>query len=432
LGGLKQFTILGAILAMVGAALIWADHRPGGVSAELALAGLATPREYVTQLPRATQPAPTAQPVLQVYQGADDVKPSGLVTLAQASDPAVQSIFAQRMSDPNNQYIYNFLNSYQPQQAGGGCAAVWEMIPDYKKLPNWLLTPDRPEQIYSKIALNFLAGMLIRNKAVDASGCQNGGISAQNAYVANACGLRVALPAVLEWQNRFNQVILNVAKETGVPAQLMKNIFSRESQFWPGIFANAAEAGLGQLTVSGADTLLMWNTNFYNQFCPQVLIPEACRKGYTNLTVPEQEMLTGALVRMVNATCPNCPGGIDPYMAEFSVRVFAENLVANCEQVGQIIQNVTDREPKVASTYVDLWMMTLVNYHAGPGCLTDAVKEASQRNYDISFDIVGSSLPGYCASAKGYVEEVIYMPEYAPVPTPPANPTPTPTGTPAP
>ena len=39
---------------------------------------------------------------------------------------------------------------------------------------------------------------------------------------------------------------------------------------------------------------------------------------------------------------------------------------------------------------------------------------------------MASNLPDYCASAKPYVEEVIYMPEIAPNPTaPPVQPAPT-------
>ncbi len=167
--------------------------------------------------------------------------------------------------------------------------------------------PLAPEQLYSKISLYFLAAMLIKNKAVDASACENGGLSTKNEWVANNCGLSLAYAAVVQWQNRFNEVILNVAQETGVPAQLIKNIFSRESQFWPGIYFLIQEAGLGQLTPAGADTLLLWNPFFYEQFCPQVLLPEVCRKGYTNLTWEEQELLRGALMRMVDASCPPLP-----------------------------------------------------------------------------------------------------------------------------
>jgi hypothetical protein len=386
---------------------------------------------YVTPLAETPTAEANARPAIE----AAAVQPAGpQADSAQTRGKDAMKIvnpLQPRPIEPANEYIYKFINAYEPMAPGGGCAEIWEIVPDYVRLPNWLTTPDRPDQIYSKVSLYFLAAMLIRNNAIDATECENGGISVDNQWVSNVCGLNKAYAAVIDWQNRFNTVILNISKETGVPAQLMKNIFSRESQFWPGIYTTLEEAGFGQLTANGADVLLMWNTNFYDQFCPQVLIPEACRKGYTNLTINEQQMLSGALVRMVNATCTTCPDGVDPFLAEFSVRVFAENLIANCNQVGQIIQNETNRAPNRTSTYQDLWLFTLVNYHAGAGCLRDAIRTTAQENYDINWDLVAANLPDYCSSAKAYVEEVIYMPEVAPNPTPPPI-QPTPTATPIP
>jgi hypothetical protein len=442
----KKITILGSLILSVGA-ILCIYRAPTLAFAESALLGQPTPRVYITQIPSTLPPKPSqpaVQPTLAPTEQNTGSPTSTLTTqskvlsLSVASDALIQNVFDQRKNDPANRYIYNFFDAYQPLTEGGGCAAVWDVVPQYSTLPNWLLTPGDATQIYSKINLNFLAGMLIQNKVVDASSCLNGGILPENRWVANACGLSKAIPSVLAWQNSFNQVIFDVSTKSGVPAQLMKNMFSRESQFWPGIYSNAAEAGLGQLTVNGADTLLMWNSNFYKQFCPQVLIAEACRNGYTKLSVTEQQLLTGALVRMVNATCANCPGGIDPTTAAFSVQVFAENLVANCEQVGRIIENVSLRKPKYASSYEDLWKFTLLNYHAGAGCLSDAVREVTKTNYDVTWDLVAAHLPSYCASAKAYVEEVIFMPEIAPIPpavatpigpTPTPNPTPTPTPT---
>ena len=60
----------------------------------------------------------------------------------------------------------------------------------------------------------------------------------------HCCGMEAAQEVMDEWQNQFNSEIIQVANQTGVPAQLMKNIFSRESQFWPGIYQRVYEAGL--------------------------------------------------------------------------------------------------------------------------------------------------------------------------------------------
>ena len=53
--------------------------------------------------------------------------------------------------------------------------------------------------------------------------------------------------------------------------------------------------------------------------------------------------MRGALVASVDATCANCPLGIDLSRANFSVSVFGRTLLANCEQTGKIVQNVTGK-----------------------------------------------------------------------------------------
>ncbi|WP_322510097.1 hypothetical protein [Anaerolinea sp.] len=447
---IRKSALIMLILTLIGSSLLaLGSHQPQMVQAEPLQAALATPRVHITALaptPVSLQSAPPApqevaqnQPAAVKPQSEAQTAPQSQNVQPQAAPPddaaavllrnaaILQEVVARRAQDPSTAFIYKFMQAYQTRGDGGGCAAVWEMVPDYASLPNWLTTPSRPEQLYSKISLYFLAAMLIKNKAVDASACENGGLSTKNEWVANNCGLSLAYAAVIQWQNRFNEVILNVAQETGVPAQLIKNIFSRESQFWPGIYFLIQEAGLGQLTPAGADTLLLWNPAFYDQFCPQVLLPEVCRKGYTNLTWEEQELLRGALMRMVDASCPLCPGGIDPYQSEFSVRVFAENLIANCNQVGQIIYNATGKKANRTSSYVDLWQFTLVNYHAGPGCLSAAIETTAKSNMQLTWDLVSANLPPSCKSAKLYVEEIIYMPAEAATPPPLPTATPTPT-----
>ena len=238
-----------------------------------------------------------------------------------------------------------------------------------------------------------------------------------------------------------------MAQDTGVPAQLLKNIFSRESQFWPGYSANYYEAGLGHLSDLGADTVLLWNPSFFTQFCPLVLDTEVCQKGFGNLDQAEQEMLRGALVQKVNAACPNCPMGIDLTQANFSISIFARSLLANCEQVGQIIYNITRQKAGEVSFYEDLWKFTLVNYNAGPGCLTNAIEQTYNHNLPLTWENVIQFLEPACQTSIDYVEDISYMPEIilddatptatpdvnqAPTPTPQPTATPTPQSTPEP
>ncbi len=306
-------------------------------------------------------------------------------------------------ADPTLYYV-DVLSSQWRGSEAASCSETWQAFPDVGGSPPWLNTPDQPEQLYTNVSLYYLAGVLISNQQVDASECPNGGL--QEPLVANECGKDKAKPAMEDWQNKFDEEILRVARDTGVPAQLLKNIFSRESQFWPGIYQTYKEAGLGQLTEKGADTVLLWNPSFFDQFCPLVLHQERCDRGFGNLSTGEQNMLRGGLVAKVNASCPDCPAGIDLTQAQFSVRVFAEGLLGNCEQVSRVITNLTGQPAGRISSYNDLWRFTLVNYNAGPGCLSTAVKESYMSGEAVNWDNIARRLDPACETAIDYVEDI--------------------------
>lgn len=295
------------------------------------------------------------------------------------------------------------------------CASTWESLPDLGGPPAWLTTPKDSSGLQSAISYYYLAGMLIQNNKVDAGGCPNNGLQAD--LTATTCGVEAAKPQVTEWQNRFDEEIIQVSRDSGVPGQLLKNIFGRESQLWPGIYYSYKEAGLGQMTELGADTVLLWNPSFYEQFCPLILSKESCALGFGNMQSIEQDLLRGALVRHVNATCPSCPEGIDLSQVNFSVRVFAEGLAANCEQVGQIIRNSTLRSPGQVSSFADLWRFTLVNYNAGSGCLAKAINEAWNYGERLTWENVSSRLPDACRGAIRYVEDISKVADATATPT---------------
>jgi hypothetical protein len=235
---------------------------------------------------------------------------------------------------------------------------------------------------------------------------------------ANTCGLEASLKKIQDWQNQFDADIYNVSKDTGVPAYLMKNIFSRESQFWPGIYKTLNESGLGQLTDNGADTILLWNPSFYEQFCPLVLSGDTCKTSFTKLNSENQRMLRGALVVKVNADCEDCVQGIDLSKASFSINVFAQTLLANCEQTGRIIYNTTERMPGSLTTYADLWRFTLVNYNGGAGCLANAINQAWTAREPLDWQHVSGHLDEACQGTIPYVEDVTEMELAAPTATP--------------
>lgn len=319
------------------------------------------------------------------------------------------------------QWYVDIISSQYFGGAESPASQIWSSFPAVGGPPLWLSSPDHPDALISTQPYYYLAGSLINQGLVDTQDCPNGGLESIN--YANQCGLEAARPLIDQWQNQFNSEIIRVANETGIPAQLMKNIFSRESQFWPGFSSNYNEAGLGHLSDMGADTVLLWNPSFFSQFCPLILDSSVCQRGFGNLDLAEQEMLRGALVQKVNAACPECPMGIDLSQANFSISIFARSLLANCEQVSQIIYNATRQEAGEASTYEDLWRFTLVNYNAGPGCLTNAIQQATNARYALTWENVIQFLePGICQTSIDYVNDITYMPGIAtPTPVPTAD-----------
>ncbi len=303
--------------------------------------------------------------------------------------------------DSGGWYVDIMSDRWEAAQTSG-CGPIWQTFPPIEGVPSWLATPEWPELLSTDAPYTYLAGRLIAQGIVDATACIAGGLE-ENGY-ANACGLEIARPEVDSWQNRFDEQIVAVAQETGIPAQLIKNLFAQESQFWPGAFNGAEEYGLGQLTPLGADTVLLWNPTFFNQFCPYVLSLDACNLGYAHIPPEDQELLRDALAVRANADCATCEAGIDVSHANFSVDIFAQTILANCQQVAQIISNARGVAPSKVSSYEDLWRFTLGNYHAGPGCLSTAIYATSGTR--LTWDKVAPRLDKECPGAVEYVENI--------------------------
>jgi hypothetical protein len=285
------------------------------------------------------------------------------------------------------------------------CSDTWAAFPPTADLPLWLQTPRASEELASDVPYTYLAGRLIAHRVVDATDCLwNGGFLANGS--ANTCGLEKSRQEVDSWQNRFDTHILQVAQESGVPGQLMKNIIAQESQFWPGPYLAGHEHGLSQITEMGADAVLFWNPDFYDKFCPTMLSDYECQKPYTQLDVYNQMLLRGALAVQAGASCPDCPYGIDLEKIDFGIDLLAQALLANCEQISQILFDVTGRDPGEVSDYVNLWRLVLANYNAGSGCVDLAVRMTWVDGVPLVWDDVAQSLPYLCRGAIDYVHNI--------------------------
>lgn len=301
-------------------------------------------------------------------------------------------------------WFVDVLSSQWRGRALASCAQIWDVFPPVGGVPYWLSTPESSSLLVTEEPYQYLAGRLIAQGVVDASDCPGGGLLA-NGY-ADTCGLQKALPTVQEWQNQFDNQILQVAKETGVPGQVLKNVFAQESQFWPGAFKDPKEFGLGQITPKGAETLLLWDVSFYNQFCPLVLDRSQCERGYVYLSEENQKMLRGALALEAKTDCPTCSTGVDLAHANFSIKLFAQTLLANCSQVSRIVYNATGKYAGSVVDYENLWRLTVANYHIGPGCLSYAVYNTWNKREVMDWAHISTNLTQPCQSAVPYVDRI--------------------------
>lgn len=328
-------------------------------------------------------------------------------TYGDSSQPFTGQVRVQSHDEGDPDQVYWYVDVLSSQWQGGPvatCAQSWDSFPPVGGPPTWLTTPPATEELSSDIPYAYLAANLILQGAVNAGACPDGGLDPSGQV--NQCGLEAARPVIEEWQNRFDQLILDTAVSTEVPARLLKNLFARESQFWPGVYQGAADVGLGQLTENGADTTLFWNRSFYAQFCPLVLASETCGSGYLHLGSDDQAALRRALVASVDATCETCPLGLDLSQADFSVRIFAHTMLANCEQAGRVVRNLTGKPPGEVASYEDLWRFTLVNYNAGAGCLAEAIRATRAEGMALDWPAVSAFLSPACQGAVDYVEDI--------------------------
>jgi hypothetical protein len=319
-------------------------------------------------------------------------------------DALVRVSFVEDEEEDEEFWYVDVLSSQWRGEANASCAESWDAFPPVGGVPYWLSTPESAEELRSDFSYAYLAGNLISAGVVDASQCLDFGLD-ENGQ-ATLCGIEKAKPAMVEWQNRFDELIMQAAEETGVPAVLLKRIFARESQFWPGVFNDGTDVGFGQLTDQGADIAFLWNPSFFEEYCPLVFEDELCNDGYLSLSEEQQNRLRGALVYSVNATCDDCPLGLDLTQADFSVGVFAHTLQGSCEQTGRVVRNNTNKSPGETTAYEDLWKFTLVDYNAGAGCLSLAIGETLDKKESLDWTHLSANLTEVCRGSKDYVDDI--------------------------
>jgi hypothetical protein len=158
------------------------------------------------------------------------------------------------------------------------------------------------------------------------------------------------------WQNRWDPAILNAARQTNVPGDVLKAVIGQESQFWPLWTGNAGEVGLIQLTDAGADLALRWSPSLFAQYCPLAIHPGRCRMGYDLLTGWEKGHVRAVLLAALAVTGT-------PLQAAEQVNVdilnYAQVLAAHWCYMAAVLP------AEVAPS----WDLALGVYHAGASCL---------------------------------------------------------------
>lgn len=299
------------------------------------------------------------------------------------------------VQDGRQVYRFDLLTSEWADSLPGG-ALLWQVFPPASDslLPKLLEQSLSPGYLATTNRYALLAGQLIRNGLVNATTCADRGILPNGA--ASSCGEQAAAEAVLAWQNKYDAQIYNAGLKYHVPARLLKGVIAQESQFWPES-SDPYERGLGFITENGVSLLLNWNPEYYLGVCLPVYGEAGCSAGYSNMRPDRQVIIRRAI--------------FDRIGSDSEIDVIAATLYASAAQTQQMVGNVLRSEVSEASTYEDMWKMSLANYYAGSGCVGDALRASINEPFPIKWESIANSLEGTCAIAADYVWRVMYYAE---------------------
>lgn len=295
-------------------------------------------------------------------------------------------------TDTGNQHLFELIGN-EWKTSADAAANIWGIFPEIgTSQAKWNQRLDDKDQLGTNIDYSMLAGRLIWYGYVDASGCPNSGLLPNGN--ADECGLEKAQPLVLEWQNRFNSVILQASEKTKIPPRIIKGLIAQESQFWP-MWPSKPEFGYGMMTEKGIDLLLTWNTDYYLDLCNQHYTPDDCDDGYSSLTEEQQQFLRGVSLLSV---------GTDE---EFVL--LAEIIKAACAQTGHLVSLITKKEPGEVYDYETLWRISLGVYTSGSGCMSEAINY-SWKHYKraMSWEEFKTQIQPGCYGAKEYFDWVVF------------------------
>jgi hypothetical protein len=302
-----------------------------------------------------------------------------------------QDDFRMRYIKNGSQYILELLGDQWESDIPSG-ALIWNIFPPLEVFEDgWAKRIEDPDELDTEIDYTLLAGKLIWEGIVTPIECGDNGLLGNGA--ANTCGMETAREEVTEWQNLHNQDIQEASLNALVPARLLKGVIGQESQFYAK-WELPKEYGLGMLTERGVDMLLQWNEAYFFYKCSLIYGADYCKRGYLNIPDDQQAVLIGYIMKDI--------GTVDEYA------VIAAAIYASCVQANYIVSYYTDEAPADVADYETLWRISLGVYHAGFGCMSDAVLNAWDEDSDtLTWENIASHLVGDCNSAIDYFDKVV-------------------------
>lgn len=302
-----------------------------------------------------------------------------------------QETFRLRYVEEDSQYVFQLLGDQWESDIPGG-ALVWNIFTPLEVFENgWAKKIEDAQELETEVSYTLLAGRLIWDGIVIPKECGDSGLLANGA--ASTCGMEAAREKVIEWQNKHNGDIQAASLKALIPARLLKGVIAQESQFYAK-WGLSEEYGLGMLTEHGVDMLLQWNEPYFFWKCSLVFGADYCEKGYLNITNNQRAVLIGYVMKDI--------GTDDEY------EVMAEALYASCVQADYIVSYYTGESPNQVADYETLWRIALGVYHAGFGCMSDAVLKAWGDDGDqLAWNSITTYLTGDCDSAVDYFDKVV-------------------------
>jgi hypothetical protein len=324
------------------------------------------------------------------FTEADGMRVEYYVTSTYGDESEIESFLYRNIALPDGTFTFQVIGTSRDDEIPTS-AEAWGFFPDLKgPAIRWLAPLETPEDLATRYEYAYLAGVLILRGTVDASACADGGLLLSEA--ASVCGIEQAGDALVIAQNRFDGQIFQAAADNQLPPQILKGVIGQESQFWNG-WLRSGEYGYGMLTDNGADLLLSWHTDTFLDLCIPPFGEENCAWGYSKLADYPRAYLRGQALKPIGTE------------AEFDL--IARTLVAAARQSGQMVRNVSEREPGDLLSHKEMWLLTLGLYHGGGGCVGEALEDAWSERADLRWTTVSEYLAGDCKSVAEYPYKVV-------------------------